>query len=143
MFFFARTAYSVKRQSLWLAVSALLACGGSESTDPSGDAIGTWNLVTVDGRALPTFVPTGVGVPAVEIQLSQIVIRSDGSFTDTYTLRPVLSNTATTFQEPGTWVRDGRVVTLTYSSNGSSGTGTLTDNVLTMDFDGAWVFRRE
>jgi len=134
--------YPVKRQLLWLALPALLACGG-DSTGPAVDAVGTWNLVTVDGRALPTFVPTAVGVPAVEIQLSKIVIRSDGSFTDTYTLRPMLSNTATTFQEPGTWVRDGRVVTLTYSSNGSSGTGTLNDNVLTMDFDGAWVFRRE
>jgi hypothetical protein len=134
--------YSVKRQFLWLAVPALLACSG-ESTGPSGDAVGTWNLVTVDGRALPTFVPTAVGVPAVEVQSSQIVIRSDGSFTDTYTLRPMLSNTATTFQEPGTWVRDGGVVTLTYSSNGSSGTGTLDANILTMDFDGAWVFRRE
>ena len=133
---------SVKRQLLWLALPALVTCGG-DSTGPDVDAIGTWNLVTVDGRVLPTFVPTTVGAPAVEIQLSQIVIRSDGSFTDTYTLRPMLSNTATTFQEPGTWVRDGRVVTLTYTSNASSGTGTLTDNVLTMDFDGVWVFRRE
>jgi hypothetical protein len=135
-------SYSVKKRFLWLALPAFLACGG-DSTGPGVDAVGTWNLVTVDGRALPTFVPTGVGVPAVEIQLSQIVIRSDGSFTDTYTLRPMLSNTATTFHEPGTWVKDGRVVTLTYSSNGSSGTGTLIDDILTMDFDGAWVFRRE
>jgi hypothetical protein len=134
---------SVKNQILWLVLSTLLACGGGDSTGPGVEAIGTWDLVTVDGRALPTFVPAGVGVPAVEIQSSQIVIRADGSFTDTYSLRPALSNTATTFQELGTWTRDGRVVTLTYSSNGSSGTGTLNDNFLTMDFDGAWVFRRE
>ena len=134
--------YSVKRQYLWLALPALLACG-SDSTAPSVDAVGTWNLVTVDGRVLPTFVATGADVPAVEIQFSQIVIRSDGSFTDTYALRPILSNTPTTFQEPGTWVRDGRAITLTYSSNGSAGTGTLNDNHLTMDFDGAWVFHRE
>lgn len=135
--------YSVKMQFLWLALPALLACGGNDSTGPSVDAVGTWDLVTVDGRALPTLVPTGVGVPAVEVQSSQIVIRPDGSFTETYALRPMLSNTATMFQEPGTWVRDGGVITLTYSSNGSTGTGTFNDNFLTMDFDGAWVFRRE
>jgi hypothetical protein len=84
-----------------------------------------------------------VGVPAVEIESSQIVIRSDGSFTDTYVLRSALGNSFTVFQELGTWTRDGRVVTLTYSSNGSAGTGTLNDNFLTIDFDGAWVFRRE
>jgi hypothetical protein len=126
-----------------IAFPALLACGTGESTGPSVDAVGNWNLVTVDGRALPTFVSAGVGVPAVEIESSQIVIRSDGSFTDTYVLRSALGNSFTVFQELGTWTREGRQVTLNYSSNGSSGIGTVDDNFLTMDFDGAWVFRRQ
>jgi hypothetical protein len=71
------------------------------------------------------------------------VIRSDGSFTDTYVLRSALGNSFTVFQELGTWTREGRHVTLNYSSNGSSGIGTVDDNFLTMDFDGVWVFRRQ
>ena len=135
--------YSVSQQILWLGVATALACGDSDASGPSVDVVGTWNLITVDGRALPTFVSAGVGVPAVKIESSQIVIRSDGSFTDTYALGSALGSSFTVFQESGTWIRDGRQVTLSYSSNGSSGTGTLDDNLLTMDFDGAWVFRRE
>ena len=132
----------MKKRILWLALPALIACG-DDSTAPSVDAVGTWNLVTVDGRALPTFVSAGVGVPAVVIESSQIAIRHDGSFTDTYVLGSGLGNQFTVFQELGTWTGTGREVTLNYSSNGSSGTGTVDDNSLTMDFDGVWVFRRE
>jgi hypothetical protein len=130
----------VRNQIGWLGLFALLACGGcGDSSGPNGDAIGTWNLLTVDGRQLPTVI-VGLGV---EIQSSQIVIRSDGSFTDTYILRPTHSSTATTFHEPGRWVGDSQRITLTYSSNGTSGTGTLSGNFLTMDFDGAWIFIRQ
>jgi hypothetical protein len=135
--------YSLKRQILWVGLAAGLACGDSDSTGPSADAIGTWDLVTVDGRAVPTLVSAGVGIPSVVIESSHVVIRSDGSFTDTYVLGSALGNSFTVFHESGTWTSAGRQVTLNYSSNGSSGTGTVDDKFLTMDFDGVWVFRRQ
>jgi hypothetical protein len=130
----------MRKRIALLGILTLLASGGcGDSSGPGGEAVGTWNLLTVNGRQVPTVVVS----TGVEIQSSTISIRPDGSFTDVFVLRPTWTNTATTFEEPGTWVRDDRQITLTYASNGSSGNGTVADNVLTMDFDGAWVFVRE
>ncbi len=128
---------ALRKNLAWVGVFAVLACSGDTSGPPL-PVDGTWNLVTIRGEPLPT-----VTAPLVELQSNRLVIRADGSFTDIFTLRATWSNTPETFHEPGTWTQDDNRITLTYSSNGSAGTGTLDGNFLTMDFDGPWVFTRE
>jgi hypothetical protein len=133
----ATLANALRKNTARVAILAALACGG-DTSGPPVPVEGAWNLVTIKGRALPT-----VTAPLVELQSNRLVLRSDGTFTDTFTLRATWSNIPETFHEPGTWTRDDDRITLTYSSNGSSGAGTLDGDLLTMDFDGPWVFIRE
>lgn len=104
---------------------ASLGCGGSsDTTTASAPALsaGTYQLVSVNGSPLPFTDPT----TASKITSGACVIRSDGTFTATFTL--------TGGSAPGTQVLSGFITPIDarsaeiYYGNGIRTIGTLTSN---------------
>jgi hypothetical protein len=119
-----------------MVLSVLAACGGDSSTSASASVVGTWNLTSVNGAALP-FIASAAN-PKVEVLSDQYVITSSGTFTETTTLR-VTQGTAVTTQtspESGTYTTSGTAVNLKYASDGSTETGTFSGNTLTFSSSG-------
>jgi hypothetical protein len=110
-------------------VSSAVACGGSDSTSPTADLTGTWNLSTINGSALPFAVQASD--PKIEVLNDQIIASSTGTFTETGNARftsttGVVTNQA--FADSGTWTVSGTAVSFNFNSDGSTGTATLSGN---------------
>jgi hypothetical protein len=64
---------------LFLASLLLVACNQGSKTEESYDFTGTYNLVSVDGHAVP-YAPIHEGQQAPEIVSSSISLKDDGTF---------------------------------------------------------------
>jgi hypothetical protein len=79
----------MRRSILALLILALLfpACA---TADQSNDYVGTYNLVTIDGRPLPYTPPHAGGAP--EVLSSTLTLNADGSFQMSMTYRTTPGN---------------------------------------------------
>ncbi|PYP77215.1 MAG: hypothetical protein DMD35_15820 [Gemmatimonadetes bacterium] len=107
-----------------IATVVLAGCGSDSSTAPTQASLaGTWNLTTVNGAALPFAVQLN---PLVEILSDQLVLATNGTFTQSTQARFTDGATVTTQVIPdgGTYTLSGTAATFRFT-DGSSGTATL------------------
>ena len=123
----------MRRLLLACASIALIACGGSDSTGPAAKAEGTWNLSTINGRALPITLGTDQSGATVEILDDQYILNADGTWTESFTTRATQGTTVTTTPDTdtGTWTLQGNQVEIT-TTGGDSFTGTISNNSITI-----------
>jgi hypothetical protein len=124
----------------WLLPVALLfamstvACSDDDSTGPDDISVeGTWTLQSVNGSNLP-YVLAQAGADKVEVTADVLTVGSGGAFTELTTVRVTSGGTVTTQSLPdaGTYTVNGTAVTFVFQSDGSSGTGTLNGDRLTV-----------
>jgi hypothetical protein len=123
----------MRRLVLALSAVSILACGDSSGPEFSS-AVGTWNLVTVNGSALP-FTLDFSQAYRLELLSDVFVASEDGTWTETTTLRETDNGTATTTTEQGngTWTQTGNTVTVTESGGGTeTNTATISGNTITL-----------
>jgi len=116
----------------WIALAIVVAagaCGSNDSTSPTLDASGSWNLQTINGSALPVII--GSGTQAVTVLASTLTISANGNYNEVVTLRPVGTTTNTTFTEIGTWSFTNGVVTFNDQTDAVTYTGSVSGNTLT------------
>lgn len=126
------------------ATVVLAACGGDAGTPPMQATLaGTWNLATVNGLPLPfTVQPAN---PKVEILSDQLILTAGGTFSQSIQARETSGGLVTTQQieDGGTYVASGKTASFLFN-DGSSGTGTLDGNSLTVtDVGYALVYRKQ
>ena len=124
------------KRLLCAALLFLPACG--DSSGPRGSIDGTWELVSVNGSSLP-----GLSGCCTQILADILIVRPDGSFTETYTLRDALGSTSGTFVDDGQWSLDGRNITLLYLSTGDTALGRWDGDTMRITFDTVWEFVRQ
>lgn len=133
-------------RKLMLALVALtLACGDSSTEPTQASVAGTWELSTVNGGALP-FVVFQTTTDKVEIMSDVITATSTGTFTQSTTFRTTSNGQAqtTTTPDAGTYTLSGTAVNFTFNSDGSTGTGSLSGNTLTVTQSGlALVYKKK
>jgi hypothetical protein len=133
----------MRRLILALAAVSLFGCGDSSGPGVSS-AVGTWNLVSIDGDPLPyTFLQIGTSYRG-EILSDRIVASANGTFTETLTIRETENGTVTTTTETdtGTWTQNNAAVTITYS-DGSGSTAAISGNVITSNVQGTvFIYHR-
>lgn len=118
----------------------LAACGGDSATGPRSNTVsGTYSLQTVNGNPLPfTFTDQQSGMP-VSLQSDVFVFSENGTWTETAVARYTDQTGAVqteTFNESGTYQKNGTAITLRYSDFSDAGTGTIESNSLVLVFPG-------
>lgn len=130
--------------TLLLATTLLAGCGSDTSTGPRQTIVGTWNLQSINGAALPYVAQTDVGT--IEILGDRIVVSADGTFTDALVVR-VTSNTnvvTSTINDTGNYTVNGTAVEFVFASDSTSGTAALSgDNFTFADGGVSWAYQRE
>ena len=129
----------MKLRSFVVATLALLtACDPTDTTE-AGIAMvaGTYQLSTVNGQPLP--FTESAATPVVRLTASQLVARSDGTFTETSTrttTTPAGATTTTTATTTGTYSVGGQVVSFVSSSGPDfTGLGSYNPDILTIPVD--------
>ena len=122
----------MRRLVLALSAVSILACGDSSGPEFSS-AVGTWNLVTVNGSALPFTVALAQNYQ-LELLSDEFVASENGTYTESTTLRETESGTATTTTEQsnGTWTQTDNIVTVTESGGTETATATISGNTITL-----------
>ena len=122
------------------------ACGGDSPTQPTSPSVaGTWSLQTINGTGLP-YIVAQTGSDKVELTSDVLTVVGSGSFTQITQVRVTQNGQVSTQSIPdaGSYVLNGTAVTFTFNSDGSSGTGSLSGNTLTIAEDGfAYVYRKQ
>jgi hypothetical protein len=135
----------MRRLLLALSAVSLLACGDSSGPGASS-AVGTWNLVSVNGDSnLPVTIFYIAPSYRLEIVSATFVAASNGTYTGSATTRETDNGqvTTTTDSDSGTWSQTGNTVTVT-ASDGTVGTGTISGNNITLDDEGlVTVYHRQ
>ena len=122
-------------------------CGGDDApTAPTMASIaGTWNLQTVNGSALP-FTVAQSGSDKIEVLGDAITVTASATFTQLTQVRVTQGGQVSTQSVPdaGSYTLNGKTVTFTFNSDGSTGTGTLSGNTLTVAESGiSLVYRKQ
>ena len=129
---------------LLLVVTA--ACGSDAPSEPTPASLaGTWRLQTVNGSGLP-FVVAQLGTDKVELTSDVLTVAASGSFTQMTQIRVTQSGQVSTESVPdaGSYTLNGTAVSFTFDSDGSTGTGSLSGNALTVAASGfALVYRKQ
>jgi len=127
----------------------LAGCGSDSSTDPSQDVVGntvlvgTWNLTTVNGEALPLLLQEAD--PKVELMSDQLVVFANGKFTRSLLARFTdgIDSSTQTYPDSGTYKMNGSSAIFTFT-DGSGGMGTLSGNRMTVSGTGIpFVYQRQ
>ena len=124
----------------------LLACGDDSATAPTTDSVaGTWSLQSINGTALP-YVVFQIGADKVELVSDVVVAVASGTFTQTTVVRTTASGQVTTESQAdaGTWSLNGTAVTFQFNGDGTTGTGSISGNSMTIAESGfAFVYRKQ
>ncbi len=113
------------------AIVGLVACGGSsDSTAPASSVVGTWDLQTVNGSALPFVFATtqnGSSTTTREVVSETAVFASDGTVMVFTTVRTTPPGSSVVQQSTLTWTQHGTSVS--FSTDFTD--GSVTGNTLT------------
>ena len=107
------------------ATMMFAAACNSDATSPTVSLVGTWNLHTLNGFAIPTQSASGAIISA-----EQLTLNNDGSFIDVFVAD------GTTFQDQGFYTVSGSVVTFNDQTARVQYTGSVSGNVLTTNDGG-------
>ena len=134
------------RSLISLALVVLVACGDDSTTAPTTDSVaGTWSLQSINGTALP-YVVFQIGADKVELVSDVVVAVASGAFTQTTVVRTTSSGQVTTESQAdaGTWSLNGTAVTFQFNGDGTTGTGSISGNTMTIAESGfAFVYRKQ
>ena|SRR5438067_7463471 len=123
-----------------------VSCGGDSPTAPTlASVAGTWSLQTVNGGALP-FVVSQTSTSKLEVISDVLIVALGGTFTETTTIRTTQNGAVSTQAQAdaGTFVLNGTAVAFTFNSDGSTGTGSLSGNTMTVtDLGFAFVYKKQ
>ena len=134
----------LRRALLSLLVSLfLVSC--NDASAPGRGVAGTWRLETVSGSALPFTLPDE---PVDKLELTGEVITLVPPNTLTIVTNFRVTDGGNVFTESipdgGTYVANGSTVLLTWASDGTTDTATVSGNKMTLDDIGlTFVYRRE
>lgn len=121
-----------------IAIVLLAGCGDN-STSPKKSVTGTYTLDNIGGDPLPATLDQEQGY-LLEVTAGAITLNSNGTFSDTYTLRETTDTGVNEAPIPctGTWTQSGNNLTLTETTTdycGDEGSGTWDgSNTLTVDW---------
>jgi hypothetical protein len=138
----------MRRRVLVAVVSATLACGGSDVPTAPADVnmTGTWALQSVTGASLPV-IASQTSTSKVEVMSDVFAIASAGTFVETVVIRTTPtggSSTTQTVTDAGTYAVKGNVVTLHWTSDGSTQTATVTNGTFTVRIGSVnWFYTRQ
>lgn len=131
----------------------LAGCVSESSTDPTQPAttavagssvlVGTWSLATVNGMSLPIVLQEAD--PKIELMSDRLVLAGNGTFVQTMTARFSDGTAEMTRDYPynGTYALNGVSATFTFT-DGTSGTGTLSGNSITVAGTGvSFVYQKQ
>lgn len=125
-------------KKLFFALLAVaIAC--SDSTGPTKASVaGTWTLQSINGVTLPVVIDQSL-TSKLEITGDVLTVSSSGSFTQATSFRLTQNNVVQTQTIPdaGSYVLSGSTVTFQFQSDGSTGTGTLNGNTMTVTAGGS------
>ena len=134
----------VGRSLLSLVVSlAVISC--SDSNGPTPGPVGTWNLETVNGKALP-FNLDAPGVDKLELTGETMTLDAAGRITMSTSFRLTDRGTVSeeTIPDSGIYTVKGPLVTFRFDSDGSTEVGTVDGATMTLaDISTAFVYRRQ
>jgi hypothetical protein len=122
------------------ALVLVAAVGCSDSSTGPRTITGTYPLLNINGDALPALIDQSTNY-TLEVTEGTISLGSNGTFTDSYTLRENDAGTIRTVTIPcsGNWTRSGNDVQLEETASSSCGdyaTGTWDgSNTLTVTWD--------
>jgi hypothetical protein len=124
---------------------ALLGCGGSPTTPSATNTVGTYTLISANGRSLPAVVSGSAGSGFLqEVTGGFMELRADQTFAWRTDYRYTNSGqiTSSTSSGDGSYSLTGTVMTLTYQPRSEQLTGTLSNGVLTLRADVELVYRK-
>lgn len=123
--------------------AAVLAIGCGDSTSPAVSAAGTWTLQSINGFPVPFSAPQGNG-NYIELTSDVIVATSSGTFTQMTVITTTTNGVATidSIPDDGTYSVSGNDVTFSFTGGSPPGTGTISDNTLTVTTDVILVYKR-
>ncbi len=122
---------------------ACAACGGKSPTggNPSGDEVGTYALVSLNGQLLPATVAEG-GTQMV-VRSGAITLQAGGKLTSDVSFRVATDSTWLSSPLTGTYVRQGNTLSFSYS-NGGAASATLAADTLRFANEGVvWQFLKQ
>ena len=130
----------MRRIAMAVALACVCGCGGDTAGPSTGAELGSYSLVSLDGRAVPTSI-TDAG-HQIEVLSGALVLSTGQKLRLTTTARPSPGATPVSNEVTGTYSLKGNTFTFTYS-NGGRNTGTLSGNTIQMLNEGvAWLFRK-
>lgn len=125
---------------LIFVLAAVAACGGSPTAAGSGDEVGTYTLVSIDGNALPATLTHG-GVQATVVSAT-LILGTGGTVQMSTRFRLPPDTTTIPQNVSGSYQRSGSVLTFSYA-NGGANTGTVAGSDLRFLNEGAsWLFHK-
>jgi hypothetical protein len=139
--------FSWIRLSLVVLTCCLPACGGSNTTtgpsitpSTTGAEVGTYALVSLNGRSLPTNITEGG--TQIEVISGTLTLGGGGTVRTSTTYRSSPGATPVTNEVSGTYTMQGSTLSFSYT-NGGRNTGTLSGNTLQMVNEGVvWSYQR-
>ena len=128
------------RLAVALMIAAVCGCGKGTTEPTTGGEIGTYVLVSLNGRAVPTSISEGS--TQIEVISGTLTLGAGGTVQAGTTFRPSPEAAPVTNEVSGTYSMQGNTLTFSYT-NGGRNTGTLNGNTLQMLNEGVvWLFQR-
>ncbi len=125
-----------------LACAAWAACGGKDpaAVTPSGDEVGTYTLVSLNGTAVPAPAPEG---PAgMQVLSGTLTLGQGGTISVTVVFQVPGESSTRSNTVAGSYRRSGNALTFSYSNGGANG-GTLNGADLNFLNEGVtWLYRK-
>ena len=122
---------------LSVALLTLAACGGSDPTGPEDTIPGRYNLVSLNGTALP-FVLIQILEDKIEVTAGDLQLNSDGTCSSSLTTRETLDGVVTTETQTGlcSWTLNNTAIAFVWTEDGDTDSGSLIDGRVTVTSDG-------
>lgn len=123
---------------------AVTACGGDATSPGSASVAGSYALQTVNGDPLP-YIVLQIGADKIEVLNETVTLLDGGTFTQQGSLRVTESGVVSvqSYVDAGSYVRTGTALAFEFNSDGSTGTGTISGNTITVGVSGlSLVYRK-
>lgn len=123
-----------------VTLAFVCACAGDPASPNTGAEFGTYSLMALDDRPVPTSIPEAGG--QVEVLSSTLILSAGRKLRMTTTFRPSAGATPISNELTGSYTLHGNAFTFTYSSGGRNA-GTLDGDTIRMQNEGVvWLFRK-